>query len=319
LFECHDLGPQTLKGISTPLAVYRVVGEGAAQSRFEVALSMGFTPLIGREHEVGLLQERWQRAKQGEGQVVLLSGEPGIGKSRLVQALKEQVLAEGATRIEFRCSPYHQNSAFYPIIERLQRLLQFAPQEVPQAKLDKLARLLTLYRFPQADTLPLLAALLSLPPPEGVPAITLSPQRQKQKTQEALIAWIVEEADKAPVYCAWEDLHWADPSTLEALTFFLDQVPTTRLLALLTFRSDFTPSWGSRSYLSQLTLSRLGRPHVEAMVEQITGGKPLPHEVLQQIVSKTDGVPLFVEELTKMVLESGLLREEDGRYVGAHG
>src|SRR5262249_52677097 len=158
----------------------------------------GLTPLVGREEELGLLQRCWTQAKEGTGQVVLLNGEPGIGKSRLMQALKEQVLAEGATRIEFRCSPYYQNSAFYPIIEHLQRLLQFAPQEGPQAKLDKLARLLTLYRFPQADTLPLLAALLSLPPPEGVPSIALSPQRQKQKTQEALIAWIVEEADKAP-------------------------------------------------------------------------------------------------------------------------
>jgi class 3 adenylate cyclase/predicted ATPase len=319
LFDCDALGPQTLKGISAPLAVYRVVEESDIQSRFDATVRAGLTPLVGREEELGLLHVRWERAKAGHGQVILLSGEPGIGKSRLVQALKEQVLTEGATRIEFRCSPYHQNSAFHPIVEHLQRLLQLAPHETPQAKLAKLQQALAAYRFPQADTFPLLAALLSLPQPEDVPALTLSPQKQKQKTQDALVAWIVEEAEKAAVYCAWEDLHWADPSTLDVLTLFLDQVPTTRLLALLTFRPGFTPSWSPRSYLTQLTLSRLERPYVEAMVEQVMSGKALPSEVLQQIVAKTDGVPLFVEELTKTVLESGLLREEDGRYVGAHG
>jgi predicted ATPase len=314
LFDCQGLGPQTLKGISAPLSVYRVERESEAQSRFEVAVTTGLTPLIGREHEVGLLQERWTRATQGAGQVVLLSGEAGIGKSRLVQTLKEHVIAEGTIRIEFRCSPYHQNSTFHPIIEHLRRLLQFHREETPQSKLSKLQQALSRYRFPQADTLPLLAALLSLPHPDGFPPITLSPQKQKQKTQEALVAWIVEEAEKAPVYCAWEDLHWADPSTVEFLTLFLDQVPTTRLLVLLTFRPDFAPPWGPRSYLSQLTLSRLGRPQVEAMVEKVTSGKALPSEVLQQIVNKTDGVPLFVEELTKMVLESGLLTAADGHY-----
>ena len=197
LFECRELGPQTLKGISTPLAVYQVVGESQAQSRFDVAVRKGLTPLVGREEELGLLQRRWEQAKTGNGQVVLLSGEPGIGKSRLVQALTEHVLTDGATRIEFRCSAYHQNSAFYPILEHLQRLLQFAQDDAPQVKLAKLQQILAQYHFPQADTFPLLAALLSLPHPDGVPPLTLSPQKQKQKTQEALVAWIIEEAEKA--------------------------------------------------------------------------------------------------------------------------
>jgi class 3 adenylate cyclase len=314
LFECHDRGPQALQGVSTPVPVYRVLRESEAQSRFEASVRTGLTPLVGREEELGLLRRRWEQAKAGEGQAVLLSGEPGIGKSRLVQTLKEHAGAEGATRIEFRCSPYHQNSAFYPIIEHLQRFLQFAPHDTPQAKLGKLQQALARYRFPQADTLSLLAALLSLPHPEGDPPLTLSPQKQKQRTQEALVAWITEEAERATVYCAWEDLHWADPSTLEVLTLFLDQVPTARVLAPLTFRPEFLPPWGNRSHLSQLTLSRLGRGQVEAMVERVTGGKALPAQVVQQIVTKTDGVPLFVEELTKTVVESGLLTAVDDHY-----
>ncbi|MGE0822974.1 MAG: adenylate/guanylate cyclase domain-containing protein [Candidatus Binatia bacterium] len=312
LFESQDLGPHTLKGISTPLSMYQVVKESATQSRFEIAVSKGLTPLVGREEELGLLRRRWEQAKDGAGQVVLLSGEPGIGKSRLVQVLKEQVSAEGATRIEFRCSPYHQNSALYPIIDHLQRLLRFAREDSPQEKLRKLEMgvlpqtrgLSPLSRPLLIDPIPLLAALLSLPHPAGYPPITISPQKQKEKTQEALVAWLMEEAEQAAVYCAWEDLHWADPSTVEVLTLLLEQIPTARLFTILTFRPEFTPSWSSRSYLTQLTLSRLGRAHVEALVAQVTGGQTLPVEVVEQIRLKTDGVPLFVEELTKSILEA---------------
>jgi class 3 adenylate cyclase len=241
LFETQALGPQALKGVALPLAVYRVICEGEAQSRFEAAVQQGLTPLVGRDEELALLRHRWQQATAGEGQVVLLSGEPGIGKSRLVQELKEHLTRDNAVRIEFRCSPYHQNSALYPIIDHLQRLLQFHREESPQAKLERLQQRLSRYHFPQADTLPLLAALLSLPHPNGAPPLTFSPQKQKQKTQEALVAWITEEAAQTAVYCVWEDLHWVDPSTLEVLTLLLEQVPTTRLLILLTFRPDFSP------------------------------------------------------------------------------
>jgi predicted ATPase len=203
-----------------------------------------------------------------------------------------------------RCSPYAQNSALAPVIEHLQRVLQFQPDDTPEEKLRKLSVGATGQSLLPTEAIPLLVTLLSLPYPKDFPAFTLSPQKQKEKTQEALVSWLCAEAKQQAVVYAWEDLHWADPSTLELLTLFLAQVPTTRMLAVLTFRPEFTPPWGAHSYFSQLTLSRLGRAHVETMVEKVTGGEALPKEIIQQIVRKTDGVPLFVEELTKSVVES---------------
>ena len=313
-FTCRALGAQTLKGLSTPVPVYQVLGESGVQSRFEVAITTGLTPLVGREQEVGLLLERWEQVKEGAGQVVLLSGEAGIGKSRLVQALKEQVARGAHARIECRCSPYYQNSALYPVIEHLQRLLQFRREDTPQEKLRKLEETLGQYAFARREAVPLFASLLSLPLPNLYPPLTLTPQKQKQKTLEAVLAWLLEEAERQSTLSVWEDLQWADPSTLEFLNLLIDQAPTARILVLLNFRPDFSPPWATRLHLTQLTLSRLARKQVEVMIERVTGGKALPAEVLGQLVTKTDGVPLFVEELTKMVLESGLLREADSSY-----
>jgi class 3 adenylate cyclase len=312
-FTYQALGAQDLKGLPQPVEVYQILGESELQRRFEVAVRSGLTPLVGREEEVRLLLRYWERAKEGTGQVVLLSGEPGIGKSRLVEELKERVMREGYTRIEFHCSPYYQNTALYPVIEFLQRRLQFSREDSPEQKLDKLEQALSRSRLELQETVPLFASLLSLPTSRYTLPV-FSPQRQKQKTQEALVRWLLEEAERQAVYSAWEDLQWADPSTLEFLHLCLDQVATARMLALLTFRPDFRPPWALRSHMSQITLSRLGHKHVEEMVEKVTKGKGLPAEVVQQVVAKTDGVPLFVEELAKMMLESGLLKEEDGRY-----
>ena len=314
-FVCQDRGAQTLKGMDTPVRVVQVVGESAAQSRLDVAAASGLTPLVGRETEVTLLLERWAQARDGLGQVVLLSGEAGIGKSRLVRVLTERVVAEGAPRLTLHCSPYHTNSAFYPVIEHLQRLLHWHRDVSPEARLTTLEQAVQAARLPLEEAVPLLAALLAVPVPERYPPLTLSPQRQKQQTQEALVAWLLAETAQQPVLAVWEDLHWADPSTLELLGLLLDQVPTARLLLVLTARPEFRPPWALRAHLTQLTLTRLVRPQVEEMVLRVTGGKPLPAEVVQQIVVKTDGIPLFVEELVKTVLESGLVREDADRYV----
>ena len=314
LFEYRDLGPQALKGISTPLRVYQVLQETEARSRFEAAVKRGLLPLVGREEEFALLRRRWDQAKDGAGQAIFLSGEMGIGKSRLVQALKEQVSAEGGVSLELRCSAYHQNSAFHPLIEHLLRVMRVVPHDSPQDRLVKLQQTLARCTFPQADTLALFASLLSLPHPQDAPPITLSPQKQRQRTQEALVAWIVEEAEHTPVCCVWEDLHWADPSTLDLLGLHLDRVPATRQLALLTFRADFTPPWPTNGHRSQLALTRLDEPKIAALVEHLTLGKSLPADVQQHILHKTDGIPLFVEELTKMVLESGIIQEAADRY-----
>jgi predicted ATPase/class 3 adenylate cyclase len=314
-FTCQDLGTQTLKGMDTPVRVSQVLGESPAQSRLDVAAASGLTPLVGRETEATLLRERWAQARDGLGQVVLLSGEAGIGKSRLVHVLTERVVAEGVPRLTLHCSPYHANSAFYPVIAHLQRLLHWHRDVSPEARLTTLEEAVRAARLPLEEIVPLVATLLAVPVPERYPPLTLSPQRQKQKTQEALITWLLAETAPQPVLAVWEDLHWADPSTLELLGLLLDQVPTARLLLVLTARPEFRPPWGLRAHLTQLTLTRLVRQQVEEMVLRVTGGKPLPAEVMQQIVVKTDGIPLFVEELVKTVLESGLVREEPDRYL----
>jgi class 3 adenylate cyclase len=314
LFDCQDLGSHALKGVAAPLRLYRVLGDRDAAGGLEAAETVNVWPQVGREKELALLLERWEQVKDGAGQVVLLNGEAGIGKSRLAQAVREKVLSDGCPKIEYRCSAYYQNSALYPIISHLQRLFRCDESDSPETKLAKIEDGLRPYRLSLPEAIPLLASLLGVPLSDRYPSLNLTPQRQKQKTVEVLSAWILEEAERHPVLFVVEDLHWADPSTVDFLGILAEQAPTARIFVVLTSRPDFTPSWPVRSHLTHIFLSRLSDRHVEVIVNHVTGGKALPAEVLRQVMAKTDGVPLFVEELTKMVLESGLLVEGDSGY-----
>jgi class 3 adenylate cyclase len=310
-FACQSLGTPPLRGFAQPLEVYQVLAESMARSRLDVASSTGLTPLVGREQEVGLLFERWAQVKDGLGQVVLLSGEAGIGKSRLVQVLKEHVAREPqAWLTPCQCSPYYQNTALYPLIDLLERVsLGFEHEESPPQKLRKLEGFLVQYGLPLADTVPLFAALLSLPLGTAYAPLNVDPEQQKQKTLHALLTILLRIAAQQPVLFVMEDLHWVDPTTLELLSLLVDQGPIARILVLLTFRPDFNSPWTGRSHLTQMTLNRLPQRQTAEMTGRVAHGKALPAEVVEQVVAKTDGVPLFVEELTKMVLESGLLQE----------
>ena len=314
-FDCEALGGQTLRGVAEPVHVYRVLQESGARGRLDVAGTRGLTPLVGRESEVTLLLERWEQAKAGHGQVVLLSGEAGIGKSRLVQMLKAHVAHGPHTRWECRSSEYYQNTALFPLADLFQRLLQFQAENTSDEKLEKLEHALSQYRLPLGETVPLFAPVLSLSlSEEHYAPLALSPQRQRQKTLETIVAILLELAERQPVLFIVEDLHWTDPTTLELLNLMIEQIPTASMLTVLTCRPHFQPAWHHRSYITEMTLNHLAHTQVEQIVIGMTNGKAFPTEVLQQIIVKTDGVPLFVEEITKAILESGQLTAVDGHY-----
>ena len=315
VFTLEEMGVQTLKGVAEPMPVWRILGPRSMLHDVEDTEPDRTPFLVGRDEEVGLLLRRWQQSQEGVGQVVLVSGEAGIGKSALVGALRQHVGCDGALCLTLRCSPYHTHSALYPVIAHVQHVLHFVPEDTAEGRLTKLERLLGTYRQPLTEVVPLLAALLAVPlPEERYAPLALPPQQQRQQTLDALVAWLLEETERQPVLAVYEDLHWADPSTLELLGMLVEQAPTASMLHVLTFRPDFIPPWPMRSHMTPLTLSRLERPQVEALLTHLAGGKALPAEVVQYIVTKTDGVPLFVEELTKMLLESELLREDTDHY-----
>ena len=313
-FLCESMGFHELKGISQPMELFRVIKESGARSRFDVAVSAQLTPLAGREQEVGLLMDRWEQVEEGLGQVILLSGEAGIGKSRLLQAINESLVGRPHSRQEYRCSPYHQNSTLHPIIELVEGWVWFSGADTPDEKLSKLEERLSDFSVQSTQAVPLLAGLLSVPLDDKYPPLNMSPQRQRQMTMELLMQLMIDEASRKPILVVFEDIHWADPTTLEFLDLIVEQVPTVNILAMFTFRPEFTSPWGSRGHLTQITLNRLPRRLATDMVARLTGGKDIPEEVVTQIAAKSDGVPLFVEELTRMVIESGLLHEVDGRY-----
>ena len=315
LFICEDLGPQSLKGISEPVGGYWVREETGARSRFEAAASRGLMPLVGREHEIGLLEERWQQAKEGEGQVVVLSGEAGIGKSRIAQILRERVAAEGHIGLRYQCSPYYTNSALHPIIDQLEHAAKLARDDPPEIKLDKLETLITQWVENLEKVVPLFAALLSIPTGDRHAALEMSAEQQKERTLAALIDQMNGLAARNPLLVIFEDAHWIDPTTHELLDLMVDRAQNIEALVLIIHRPVFSAPWGGQPHVTSLTLNRLVRRQSQTMVSALTANKPLPDEVLSQILAKTDGVPLFVEELTKTVLEAGLLKEEADRYV----
>jgi class 3 adenylate cyclase len=313
-FALETLGTPPLQGVTEPLPVFRVRG-GPDTADDEATASGRAVFLVGRDEELGLLRRRWEQSKEGLGQGVLSQGEAGIGKSSLVEARRAQGRREGYTRVAFRCSPYHMNSALYPVLEQMQRGFQGQRADPPAAKLDTLERTLRTSRLPLEDVVPLCAALLSVPLPEArYAAVRLTPQQQKQQTQDALVAWMLEEAARQPVLVVGEDLPWADPSTRESLGLLRAQSRTSAILNLLTFRPDFVPPWPSRSHMTPLTLTRLERPQGEARLTHLAEGKALPAEVVAYLVARTDGGPLCVEELTKRLLESDVLPQEAERY-----
>ena len=314
LFVARDLGLHSLKGVPTPVRVYEVLGESEARSRFDAAAVAGLTRLVGREQELDLWLERWERVREGQGQVVLLGGEAGIGKSRLVQVLKGRLADAPHQLVECRCSPYYEDTPLYPITDLLPRVFGWSRDETVATKLRKLEEHLAQYEVPLTDTVPLLASLLSLPVPDRYSLPPMSPERHRRRTIEAVLALLLAMATRQPVLLIVEDLHWVDPSTIEFLTLVLDQAPTAPLFALFTARPSFQAPWPARSHFMVLSLNRFTRRHTELMVSHVAGSKVLPPEVVQQIAERTDGVPLFVEELTKTVLESGLVRDLGDHY-----
>ena len=303
LFDFKDLGAKDLKGIAGPVRVFAVLRASSAEGRFEAMHATGLTDLVGREEEFDLLLRRWSKAKTGEGQVVLLSGEAGIGKSRLTAALLERLTEEPHTRLRYFCSPQHTDSAFYPIISQMERVAGLTRDDSPQAKLDKLDALLAQTSTSKQDAT-LFAELLSLPNDGRYPALDLAPQQRRQRTLEALTAQLAEMASQKPVLMIFEDVHWIDPTSLEALNRTVSRVKTLPALLVLTFRPEFNAPWAGQSHMTTVPLNRLGEREAAAIVARLAGDKEVPADVMAEILQRTDGIPLFVEEMTKAVLES---------------
>jgi len=303
LFELQDLGPKDLKGIAGPVRAWAALRASSAEGRFEALHASGLTALVGREEESELLLRRWSRAKTGEGQVLLLSGEAGIGKSRLTAALLERLASEPHTRLRYFCSPQQTDSALYPIIGQAERAAGLAHDDKPQARLDKLDAMLAQTSTSARDAV-LFADMLSLPNDGRFPALDLTPQQRRQRTLEALISQMEALTRQNPVLMIFEDAQWIDPTSLEVLGRIVDRIKNLPALLIVTFRPEFNPPWVGQSRVTSVTLNRLGEREAAAIIARLVGNKELPADVMAEIVERTDGIPLFVEEMTKAVLEA---------------
>ncbi|HEY6831296.1 MAG TPA: adenylate/guanylate cyclase domain-containing protein, partial [Pseudolabrys sp.] len=311
-FNYRDLGTANLKGWSEPIQVWQAVGATGATNRFQAQHPTALTPLIGRDEEVELLTRRWHTVMQGSGRAVLVTGEPGIGKSHVVCAADDLLRREAHTTLTYLCSSHHSNSSLYPFISQLERAAGFERSDSAAAKRAKLGLLFA--GLTDAD-IAAIEALLSLPANPSRPLATLTPQKRKEATFAALFALLENLAKRQPVVIIFEDIHWIDPTSLELLTLMIERLPQMRVLLVMTARPEFTPPWPSHAHISTVLLTRFNREDGAALVARVAGGKPLPQEVMTEILSRTDGVPLFVEELTKALLESGQLQEQSDRYV----
>jgi predicted ATPase len=303
LFELRDVGAQELKGIAGPVRAWAALRPASVESRFEAFHGASLTELVGREEELELLLRRWSKAKNGQSQVVLLSGEAGIGKSRLTAALLEYLATEPHKRLRNFCSPQHTDSALYPVIGQMERAAGFTHNDTPQTKLDKLDALLA-QSSTSAHDAALFAEMLSLPNDGRYPALELTPQQRRQGTLEALVLQVTALSRENPLLMIFEDAHWTDPTSLELFGRIVDKIPSLRVLLIVAFRPEVEPPWIGRSYVTALTINRLTEREVSTMIDRVVGNKLLPASVRHDIIEHTDGIPLFVEEMTKAVLEA---------------
>jgi class 3 adenylate cyclase/tetratricopeptide (TPR) repeat protein len=312
-FEYEDTGSHSLKGIASPVHAWRALGQRRAESRFEATHHGPLAPMVGRDSEFTALMHAWQPAKSGNGQAVMLCGEAGIGKSRILRALRDRLTGEGISPWQYQCSPYFANTALYPVVDSLDRILKVDRDDTAEGRLDRLDKVLSQYGRPARDV-NLIARLLSLPVEARYGPLGLSPQKQKEETLRALIDLIESAAASSPVLMLFEDLHWADPTTLELLQLLLARLEKLRVLLVITHRPEFQPTWSGLPRIVTLALTRLDAAQTQAIAARIAGVKPLPGEIVAEIIAKTDGIPLFVEELTKAILESGIVRDAGERY-----
>ena len=311
----RDLGAQNLKGVTEGTTVYEVLGkkEQRAAATGDEEITGPF--LVGRDEEIGLLNRRWEQAKRKLGQVVLISGNAGIGKSGLVESLRAEVRRAGFPCVVIKCSSYHQNSAYYPLVRVLEGVVQFDPGDSDEANRKRLEQYFDSIDLPYENAIPAFCNLLLIEPGEAHSYYkSLTPQKQKQLTSDAIVSWLFKVAQQQAFLAIWEDLHWADPSTLEVVGYVVEQIPTVPMLSVFTYRPQFIPQWRQHSHITPIVLNRLELAQTKALICHLTNNDKLPDEVVDHIVEKTDGVPLFIEELTKMLLESGIMRKEDGEY-----